>query len=433
VLACLAGLPVLSLLVAREPSYDPVGWLIWGREIAHGTLATSGGPSWKPLPVLFTTLFAPTGSGVAPLLWLVVARAGGLAALLAAFTLARRLSGSVLSGLLAAAALALASDFLYNAARGDSEGWLVALVLYAVILHLDGRHHAAFAAGALAALLRPEVWPLWGAYGLLMLHRHRDARTLAFLVASVVVVLAAWFIPEEIGSGNLLRSSDRARYPVPGTPGASSAPFLFTFVLGARMLSIPVYAGAVYAVVRAWRERDRTLLALAGGATVVMLIVAGLAQNGFTGNLRYVTLPAAGLCVLAGVGLPGLAARVRQSRAWRPVIAVTVLSVLVSLVVIGSGVYRLLRDERRYGHDLPALIERAGGAAAVRACGPLWSSAYERQAVAYRLDVPPERVSQRPGAARGTVLAYATSPVSRTSRLPVRDRVGPWVRRTSCD
>ena len=31
-----------------------------------------------------------------------------------------------------------------------------------------------------------------------------------------------------------------------------------------------------------------------------MVIIAALAQRGFTGNLRYVTVPAAVLCVLAG-------------------------------------------------------------------------------------------------------------------------------------
>ena len=46
--ACLA-LGGLSLLVPSEPSYDPLAWLIWGRELAHFHLDTNGGPSWKPL------------------------------------------------------------------------------------------------------------------------------------------------------------------------------------------------------------------------------------------------------------------------------------------------------------------------------------------------------------------------------------------------
>ena len=34
---------------------------MWGREIVHVNLQTTGGPTWKPLPVIFTTLFAPFG------------------------------------------------------------------------------------------------------------------------------------------------------------------------------------------------------------------------------------------------------------------------------------------------------------------------------------------------------------------------------------
>ena len=42
--ACLA-LAALSLLLPSQPSYDPFAWLVWGREIAHGSLDTTGGSS----------------------------------------------------------------------------------------------------------------------------------------------------------------------------------------------------------------------------------------------------------------------------------------------------------------------------------------------------------------------------------------------------
>jgi len=51
----------VSLLIPSTPSYDPWAWIVWGREIVHVNLQTTGGPSWKPLPVIFTTLFAPFG------------------------------------------------------------------------------------------------------------------------------------------------------------------------------------------------------------------------------------------------------------------------------------------------------------------------------------------------------------------------------------
>ena len=75
------------------------------------------------------------------------------------------------------------------------------------------------------------------------------------------------------------------------------------FARSAAILSFPVYVGAVIAVVVAWR----------GGATacswrwppwptILMVAVALMTEGGFAGNLRYVALPAAFVCVLAGAG-----------------------------------------------------------------------------------------------------------------------------------
>ena len=83
----------LSLLMPSTPSYDPWAWIIWGREIVHLNLQTTGGPSWKPLPVIFTTLFAPFGKA-APDMWLVIARAGAVVAVAMSFKLALRLTRS---------------------------------------------------------------------------------------------------------------------------------------------------------------------------------------------------------------------------------------------------------------------------------------------------------------------------------------------------
>ena len=56
------------------------------------SLDTSDGPSWKPLPVVATTVFSLAGNA-APVLWLLVARAGGLLALAGAAVLGYRLAG----------------------------------------------------------------------------------------------------------------------------------------------------------------------------------------------------------------------------------------------------------------------------------------------------------------------------------------------------
>src|SRR5437764_4551572 len=91
-------LGALSLLIPSTPSYDPWAWLVWGREIVHFKLQTTGGPTWKPLPVIFTTLFAPFGKA-APDLWLVVARAGAVMAAAMVFRMSWRLTRGIARGL----------------------------------------------------------------------------------------------------------------------------------------------------------------------------------------------------------------------------------------------------------------------------------------------------------------------------------------------
>src|SRR3712207_698124 len=81
------------LLVAPAPSYDPWAWLLWGREIAELRLSTAEGPAFKPLPVAICAVLAPLGDDIAPHAWVLLARVGAALALLAAFDLARRLSG----------------------------------------------------------------------------------------------------------------------------------------------------------------------------------------------------------------------------------------------------------------------------------------------------------------------------------------------------
>ena len=136
---------------------------------------TTTGPCWKPLPVIFTTPFCLAGDDGAPLLWLLVARAGGILAFAMAFRLGMRLAGPW-AGAIAAGSLFLADEFIRNFFRGNSEGILVALCLWAVERHLDGRRRDAFWLGIGAALLRPEVWPFIALYGLYLLIVERKLR-----------------------------------------------------------------------------------------------------------------------------------------------------------------------------------------------------------------------------------------------------------------
>ena len=163
VAAC-AALAALSLLLPWALAFDPQVWVAWGHDAFHGHLDTRGGPTWKPLSVLATTLLAPLDRDAEPV-WAAIGRMGALLALWAAYALGERLAGRF-AGIVAAVVMALSPWWLLNSALGNSEGWLAAAVLWAVIAHLAGHRRAALALAVAAGLLRPEVWPFLGLYGL---------------------------------------------------------------------------------------------------------------------------------------------------------------------------------------------------------------------------------------------------------------------------
>lgn len=417
----------LSLLVFDQTTYDPTAWLIWGRQIADGTLATVAGPSWKPLPVLFTTPFSLLGDDAAVQLWLVVARVGGLLGFVFAYRVAARLGGRP-AGVVAVLALLLATQYDFNWLRGNSEGLLVLFGLLAADLHLAGRHREAFIAAVACALVRPEVWLPLALYGAWLLHRRRDVPTALGVAGGGALVLVLWFVPEYIGSGDFFRGATRAQEAVAGQPGASDRPFLNTFTNGAQALSYGVYAGAVVALIPA--RRDRRVLALAVLSAVLMLTVALMAARGFTGGLRYVTLPMALLCVLSGVGWTWVGRRV-------PAVALVVL-VLAAVPGLVSPVDRLgddlarIADADRFYAALPGFIERAGGREAVKACGQVATGPYNTQVVAYRLHTRQEDIALAPQVP-GSVLDSAQSLRGAGNRAyALKERGTEWMLRSTC-
>jgi len=142
-----------AAVLPTVPSYDPWSWIVWGREVTdpHLSFAVGGGPSWKPLPFMFTTLWGLLG-GAAPTLWVITARAGGLLGVAGAYRLGARLSSRVpgaarwaapAAGLLAAAGVVLTEQWFYYWFRGTSEPMLIAGAVWAVELHLDKRYAGA--------------------------------------------------------------------------------------------------------------------------------------------------------------------------------------------------------------------------------------------------------------------------------------------------
>jgi hypothetical protein len=398
------GLTALSFMAPAAPTYDPWAWIIWGREILHLDLSTVDGPSWKPLPVLLTTPFAAFGS-LAPELWLFVARAATIAGVVMLFRLGRRLGG-VPAGVAAAVPYALAPWTVRNGAMGNSEGVLVALALGAVERHLDGKPRAAFALAVGAALLRPETWPFVGLYGLWLLWREPRAR--ALVVAGFAALPALWLLPEWWGSGDLLRAMHRAQNPRGNSPAFADDPVRAVLDQFQLMFTTPVRAGIValglaLLLVLVRRGPSRREVAVLGtlvlGAALWVLEVALMTSDGFSGNIRYLVMPAAIVCLAAGAGIGWLArAALGRRRVDTGALALT-LGAVAAIAFANPARETLPNDVRaityqaRLSDALPDLVARAGGAARLRTCGDAYTGPFQVPVVAWNLHLHTTQVS----------------------------------------
>jgi hypothetical protein len=315
-------LAAASLALSATPSFDAWGWVLWGRELAgHGAFSTANYPSWKPLPALVTTVWATLAPGHEPALWLVTARAGGLVALVLAGRLAARFGGPI-AGAVAAAGLAVAPDWWSMLGAGSSEPLLVALVLGAVLRHLDGREGQALGLGVMAALLRPETWPFLIAYAL-WTSRAAGAGRRAVAAGALAVVPVLWFGGDWLGSGSpwtgghLARVSQEAQALGAGTLRPAAA--LVVMGRGLGLVAVPLLVGVLAAVAGPDGARRRALRALAAAAVALIALVAGEAALGYAGLSRFALPAGALLCAVGAVGLADLVRRVGRSAARRSV------------------------------------------------------------------------------------------------------------------
>lgn len=307
VAGCLA-LAALSLLLPSQPSYDPWAWLHWGREIALLELDTRNGPSWKPLPVAFTLLFAPLaalGDGIPPALWVLTARAAALLALGLAFRVTWRLVGpdrrvATGAGVVAAAALLLSPNWLRYMAHGNETPMAVAFMLAAVDRHLDGARRQAAVLGFLACLLRPEVFPFLAVYSAGLWHVEPAARR---LISGLALLLPAlWLVPEWIGSGDPFGAAQQARSEPSWSLSLEERPWLAVLDRWQGMAGVPLELAALLGTGFALHRRERASLALASLAISWLALVVLMTQAGFSGNSRYLLPPLVIASLLAGCG-----------------------------------------------------------------------------------------------------------------------------------
>ena len=446
-----AGLVIgaLSLLIPSTPSYDPWAWLVWGREIVHLDLHTTGGPTWKPLTVIFTTLFAPFGRS-APDLWLVVARAGAVVAVAMVFKLCLRLttdicgwpragaSGSqralayapgVLAGIVAGIGLVFAGGYINSEALGYSEGLLTALVLIAIERHLDGHHRQAFVIAFFAALDRPETWLFWGPYGLWLWRKDPGARKLVIGLFALIPVL--WFLPEYWGSGHFFRGVQRANNPRSNSAAHASFPFWAelrkhawpTVPSRIKLVAIVGIALSLLTLRRANRSRGVTrlwALRLVGnreralGAMAIYgvlgfawwILISIMTQAGFSGNDRYLVLGASMIEVAGGVTfgwaayelgralprwLPAARRMDSQVSGWSALALVAIVFAFVPSWI--GGLVRIQRTHRALVYqallrtDAATAVAQLGGGAKIMSCGSVMTEGFQVPMLAWQLGV----------------------------------------------
>ncbi|MCP9491921.1 MAG: hypothetical protein MSC31_18910 [Solirubrobacteraceae bacterium MAG38_C4-C5] len=437
VVACLVLAALSVAFLPSTPSYDPWAWIVWGREITQGDLDTLFGPSWKPLPVLFTTPLALTGD-LAPDLWLVLAQAATLGAAVMAYRLGTRFAGP-LAGVLGALVLLLQPSYLRTQLLGFSEGLLVLCGLLAVERHLDGHRTHAFALGLAAGLLRPEAWPFVGLYALYLLweerasagpasgsgHRGRSRWSTAALVTRSrfwwlatggVAMVALWVLPELWGSGNLFRAAERANSPNPGSPAFAPVPSLAVLGDFAAALGPVAIAGLVLAPLAARSraadgEGRRGVTLLAALAAGWLGLVAVMTELGFAGNLRYLFLPMGFAAVVAGAGIAwaaGWLATRRDTARGRRIVALGA----AALAAAGLGVTaalelpdeaELVAYEAQLREELPVALGQAGGPRALLDCGEVAVNPFMVPWAAWELEVHTRRMLLETGGP-GTVI-----------------------------
>jgi hypothetical protein len=427
------ALAAASLALPSAPTYDPWAWLVFGREIAvpgpgFSTIASTG---WKPLAVLFTAPLALAGSA-APSLWLMVVRVAGLAALALAFRLGARAGGPI-AGAIAALALLATTDWLRFLSAGNIEPLVVALVLGAIELHLRGRRDAAFVLGALAGLARPEVWPLVGAYALYVALVERRWWP---LVLGVPAMFALWILPDWLGSGDLLHTFHLARISAePVTLQGTGDPALELLRGTGPIAPAPVWIGALCGLVFGWRTRDRTVAALASVAVAWAGFTVVATALGYPAVPRYLVVPVAICCVVAGIGAVAVV-RLASGPRGRAALAVALVAVSAPFAVSGADrLYHQGADAKARAEKLSALwraVDQAQRRAPVARLHPIVQPGGLENGLAWKLDLHLDDVGRWFSPAVGVAFiegddAAVIARLRRRNATAVRlTAAGPW-------
>ena len=379
---------VIVLWAKVRPGYDPYGWLVWGKLSIHLKLDTNGAPSWKPLPFLFTVPFSLAGH-YSLWLWMVFSLAASLCGPIFAYRIAFHLTGAdpqrryaaYVAGLVAGGSMFLMQDtvggltWTHYLLSSESDTMIVALCLAAVDCHLNRRHGWAFWLWWLGALGRPEVWPFCGLAGLWLWRENPSYRR--WLYAALGLLAFFWFIIPGLTSKSFFTASNIAQNSPREVHGNKITGTLDRYH---SLLPNTIWITATLTVLlSAWR-RSWTLLALAAGALLWLIIEIAFSLHGFPSVPRYMFESGAIVCVLAAVFigrlilelpalLTGVLTRARRLRIGPRLAAqlggwgtgVAVLAVCGSMAGAAAHNARLERADLHHERERTILINHLSG------------------------------------------------------------------------
>ena len=423
-------------------NYDTLYALVWGRDVARGTLPDLEvplAPTPHPLATLGGIVLAPLSAsaerGINGEAATTVVLVGAFASLGALGWVVFRLGAAWFNpatGALAAAIMLTRRPVLDFGARAYVDIPYLVLVLGALLVETRRPRAGApvLALLALAGLLRPEAW-LFSLVYLAWLWRSAEARRPAAVALAVAGPLL-WALSDLIVTGDplhsLLGTRDTAEQLARIT-GLDDVPLTAPRRLG-EILREPVLFGAAGGGLLALaRLRERALPGTVAGvvafAAFCVLAAAGLPILG-----RYLLLPAAILTIFCGAGAFGWAS-LERADPWRRPWAWFALVTIVLLVAFApaqadrlGALRRALARQDTIQADLAALAR--GPRAAIRAtCAPLTVPNHRPvPLLALWLDVHPEAVvsAQERRPPRGTWITPADRAVARDYVLDRRDR-----------
>ncbi len=415
-LAIVVSSAAIVFWARTRPGFDPYGWLVWGHQTIHGSLDTNAAPSWKPLPYLFTVIYALTGHHELRL-WMITSAAVSFSGVVFAGRIAYTLTDAPperrwaawVAAIFAGLALLGIRNYLHYILSSQSDPMIVALCLAAIDCHLHARYRTAFVMGALAGLGRPEVWPFLGLYSIWAWFRQPATRWL--LAGGWVAMALLWFgIPALTSRTPFVSAAnamDSGRRLTSDQVGGTIRRFL-------DLHHVTLEVAALLAVVlAAWRRTraDMTTLVLAAGVVGWVIVEIAFALHGWPGLARYMFEAGGVMIVLAGIGVGRLLAdppRIGQISSevvrWAGValVAALVISLLPPAVSAARAEHKDIRVQRLRTAELGRLssvIAQLGGAGRLRACGePLTRLEYQT-ALAYELGINVSQVGFKYGQA----------------------------------